>query len=233
MESTQTMATTHDPAAFDALLSDRWSCRSYLETAVPRPQIEQLLGAAQQAPSWCNSQPWQVVVTEGAATERFRSALSAHARAGTPSPDLPLPPRYAGVYQERRRDAGARLYEAMGIERSDREASARESMRNFDLFGAPHVAIVTVDAGLGPYAVLDTGLYLAHFLLAARAMGLAAIAQGALALHSSFIREYFAIPDDRLVVAGVSFGWPDTAHPVNAYRTPRADLSEVVRWASD
>ena len=50
-------------------------------------------------------------------------------------------------------------------------ASAAQTQENFALFGAPHVAILTVDATLGVYGAVDTGLYIGSFLLAAHALG--------------------------------------------------------------
>ncbi len=38
------------------------------------------------------------------------------------------------------------------------------------------------------------------------------------------------IPKERLVVCGISFGYEDTAHAANSYRTSRAPLEDVVRW---
>ncbi|MFI5621871.1 nitroreductase [Nocardioides sp. NPDC051685] len=217
------------------LVTERWSCRAYRDGSVPHDTIVQLLELAQKAPSWCNTQPWEVIVTEGEGTERFRRALIAHAsdRDSTPEPDIPIPAKYAGVHLERRRESGWQLYEAVGIARGDREASAQQALKNFELFGAPHAAIITIDTSLGAYAALDTGVYVANFLLAAHSFGLAAIPQAALALYSPFIRDYFAIADDRSVLLGISFGYPDQDHPANSYRTNRAGLEQVVRWVND
>jgi nitroreductase len=49
-------------------------------------------------------------------------------------------------------------------------------------------------------------------------------------MHSAFLHEYFSIPDDRKVLVGISFGYPDLEHPANGYRTSRASLDEVVNW---
>ena len=70
---------------FDALartLDARWTCRQFLPDQVPQPTIERLLAVAQRTPSWCNTQPWQVVVTGGTATDRFRKALLEHVESG-------------------------------------------------------------------------------------------------------------------------------------------------------
>ena len=54
-------------------------------------------------------------------------------------------------------------------------------------------------------------------------------AQAALGAYPGFIREYFKLPPDRLVVCGISFGYGDSAHPANRFRTARAPVDAVVR----
>jgi hypothetical protein len=51
-----------------------------------------------------------------------------------------------------------------------------------------------------------------------------------LARHSGMIRRHFGIADDRRVVCGISFGYPDHAHKINSYRTSRASVAETVRF---
>ena len=220
--------------SYRALLEGRFSCRGYLPTEVPQPVIEEILALAQRTASWCNSQPWKVTITRGAATERYRTALSAEAeRHPEGQSDLDWPREYRGVYLDRRRVCGFQLYDAVGVRRGDRVASARQSADNYRLFGAPHVAIVTTDEALGPYGAVDCGAFVSNFMLAARSLGVASIAQAALARHSRFVRGHFGISDDRLMVCGISFGYEDPAHPANGFRTGRAPLPEVATFLSD
>lgn len=173
----------------ERLVGQRRSCRAFQSDPVPRPIIERLLGAAQRSASWCNSQPWQVVVTSGEGTRRLREALQAAVRDGVlPRPDFAFPREYVGVYQERRRESGFQLYESLGIARGDRQAYGRQASRNFAFFDAPHVAIVTSAEALGTYGAVDCGGYVATFLLAAQALGLGAIAQAALAMQSPILK---------------------------------------------
>jgi nitroreductase len=212
------------------LLGERHSCRGFLPHAVPRETIARFLEMAQRTPSWCNSQPWQVIVTSGAATGRFRAGLMQHAATHAPSPDLDFPREYRGVYLERRRACGWQLYESVGIPRGDREASARQGMENFRLFGAPHVAIVTTDEAQGTYGAIDCGAYVSNFMLSAWSLGVASIAQAAIAGQAKFVRAHFKLAPDRQVLCGISFGFEDADHPANKYRTSRASLKEAVDW---
>ncbi len=216
--------------ALDSLLADRFSCRGYRPEPVPRATIDEILRLAQRTASWCNSQPWQVIVNGAAATERLRAALMA-APAGVPANfDIEPPADYRGVYRDRRRACGFQLYESVGIAHGDRAASARQARENFAFFGAPHVAIVTVEAVLGAYGVLDCGAYVQNFMIAARSLGVASIAQAALAARSGFLHDWFDIPSERNVVCGISSGHEDPEHPANGFRTPRAELADASRW---
>lgn len=225
-------AKTTAVSSFSQLMRERYSCRAFLPQSVPRATQLDILGLAQRTASWCNSQPWQVYITEGAATERFRVAMLEPAKAGEPGPDFDWPREYLGVYRDRRRECGLALYNSVGIERGDREASARQGRENYRLFGAPHVAIITSDEALGAYGAIDCGGYVANFLAAAANFGVATIPQAALAARPQRVRDFFGLPDDRLVVCGISFGYSDTAHPANGFRTTRAETNVVASWTS-
>ncbi|MDJ0827828.1 MAG: nitroreductase [Rhodobacter sp.] len=219
-----------DIETLDALLSRRHSCRGFRGDPVPDAVVERIVATAGKVPSWCNAQPWQVVVTRLAETDRLRTALFAEAQTGAQAPDIAFPARYAGVYQARRRDCGWALYDAVGVAKGDRAASARQMLENFRFFDAPHHALVTTEADLGAYGVLDCGAFVTAFTLAAEALGIATIPQAAVAGLSPFLRRWFDLPENRQVVCGISFGYRDDTHPANAFRTTRAGLDEVLTW---
>jgi nitroreductase len=221
---------TNRADVLDAILAERYSCRGYLPTPVPRETVEAILRAAQRTASWCNSQAWQVIVASPAATDRLREAMAAPEAAAEQSFDIAPPAEYRGVYRERRRECGFQLYDSVGIAHGDREASGRQARLNFVFFGAPQMALVTTDAALGTYGVLDCGAYVGNFMLAARARGVACIAQAAIASRSAFLHRWFDIPQDRQVVCGIAFGYEDPAHPANSFRTSRADIGQACRW---
>lgn len=214
----------------DQLMAARYSCRGFKPDQVPRNVVEAILKTAQRVPSWCNAQPWDIVITDGAETNAFRHALRAEVENGAPKPDLPFPSAYTGVYKDRRRTCGWALYEAVGVEKGDRAGSAAQMMRNFDLFDAPHCAILSSPTELGPYGALDVGGFVTAFTLAAQAQGIATIPQAAVASYSPFLHQYFNIPEDRLILCAISFGYEDPDHPANKFRTERADLGEFTTW---
>jgi nitroreductase len=215
----------------EELLNERYSVRAFLPQPVPRETIDHVLQVAQRTASWCNSQPWQVVIASGDAKERFRTLIHAEAASGAPEKtDFPFPREYRGVYLNRRRESGFQLYNTLGIPRGDKVAYAKQALENYNFFGAPHVAIVHTDEPLGIYGAIDCGAYVSNFILAAQALGLGTIPQAALARHSGLIRKHFKLADDRRVVCGISFGYADHSHKVNSYRTSRAAIADVVTF---
>ncbi|MER5348931.1 nitroreductase family protein [Kitasatospora sp. NPDC002551] len=228
MSPTSTGTDLHE--ALSRILTDRFTCRQFRPDPVPRDTIERLLHLAQRTPSWCNTQPWHVHLTEGAATEHLRTRLLEHVQRHPAAPDFPFPAQYTGIHRQRRRECGLQLYSSLGIAKGDQERTLRQLLRNFELFDAPHVAIITTEADLGVYGAVDCGLYINTFLLAAHSLGLATAPQAALASYSDFLRDHFGIPDNRRVVASISFGYPDPNHPVNAFRTTREQPENAVTW---
>ena len=234
MKETATMdQTTTDYDTLHRLLTARRSCRGYLPDEVPRETIEQVLAAAQHTASWCNTQPWNVHVVSGEAKQALSKAAvdNVIATFGQPAPsDFPFPAAYTGVYNERRKEVGWQLYEAVGVQRGDRDGSAAQMLRNFEFFGAPHVAIITTDADLGVYGAIDCGLYVDSFMLAAQSLGLGTCAQAAIAQVTPAVRTVLDLSDDRRVVCGISFGRPDPDHPTARFTSTRAPLDDVVTW---
>ena len=214
-------------------LKSRYSCRAFRSDPVPDDIITQIVTAARHVPSWCNAQPWQLTITKGEATENFRQAMLAEAAKGNPpQPDLNWPSGYSGDYAARRRTCGFQLYDAVGIEKFDRAARMAQMLRNYALFDAPHVAIVHSPVELGPYGALDSGGFVTAFTLAATALGVATIAQAAIAAYAPLVRDHLDIADDRLVLCAISFGYADQDSAINQFRTERADPTHIIDWKS-
>ena len=231
---TQHMAAEAGPdlsEAFDLILDRRFSCRAFMPDPVPERTVREILESAQKTASWCNTQSWHVyLLTDAGTVERFRSGLLDAHDNDAPNWDIAPPAEYRGIFLERRREAGWKLYDAVGVARGDRVASARQARENFRLFGAPHLAIIAYDRTHGSYGMADCGAYVANFLSAASARGVATIAQAALASRAAFIRNALKIADEEALFCGISFGWPDEEHPANSFRTQRAGLDTAVTF---
>lgn len=217
----------------ETVLNDRWSCRGFTSDPVPEATLRRIFDLAQRTPSWCNTQPWHTHLLSGEAAAQLSKVLTDAAVAGGMNTDFPIPAAYTGVYDERRRTAGYALYASLGIERSDKMARNLQMLKNWSFFGAPHVAIITTDRDLGVYGAVDCGGFVANLVNAAHDAGMASVPQAALAFYAAEVRNFLGLPDDRMVLCGVSLGYADPDHPANAFRTARAAVDDAVTFVSD
>jgi nitroreductase len=214
---------------FSEVLRARKSVRGFLKRPVERGVLEGVFAAAQRAPSWCNIQPWRVFVSAGETTERLTRGYVAAAQAGGMAPDYPWPAGYPEPYNTHRRECGMALYGAMGVTREDAVGRAAAWMRNFEAFGAPHVAVVALDKRWNQWAVLDIGCWLQSFMLACVDAGLATCPQATLGAHANVAREVFEIPDELGVLFGIAIGYEDGAVAANNCHTSRAPVDANVK----
>ncbi|GAB2979042.1 nitroreductase [Nocardioides montaniterrae] len=210
------------------ILDDRHSCRAFLPNPVPDAEIRRMFAMAQRTASWCNSQAWQVHLLSGDDAAAFAKVLTDRVVSGAQAPDIAGPAAYEGIYDERRRTCGFQLYDAVGVAREDKEGRLFQMLRNFRFFDAPHVAVITTPRALGTYGAVDCGGYVSTLLTAATSLGISTIAQAAVAMYADAVRAHLDVPEDRDVVCAVSFGYADPEAPVNAFRTERADVEDVV-----
>lgn len=212
-------------AVFEAVVRARRSVRGYLDKPVPKDVLERVFSLAQWAPSNCNIQPWKCFVASGAARDRIRDRLFETVTGGVEmNPDYDYPGKFTGEYRTRQVECAVAMYTEMGIERDDHAGRARASLRNFELFDAPHVVFVGMHKDFGTTVALDVGMYAQTLMLAMAAHGIASCAQGSMRYYPDIVREEFGVSDDIGILFGISFGYEDPDVPANRTRTTRDPL---------
>lgn len=212
-------------------LRQRRSVRGYLPDPVPQAVLDEVFGLAQLAPSNCNIQPWKVFVASGAMRDELRRRMVEHVTKGDPMlPDYEHMPNFEGIYRKRQVDCAVELYNNMGIGRDDRAGRMRASLRNFELFDAPHVVFIGMERQFGVTVAIDVGMYIQSLMLAMTAYGIGSCAQGSMRYYPQDVRDLFAEPDSTAILCGISFGYEDTSVAANRTRVGRESLSENVRF---
>jgi nitroreductase len=209
---------------------DRASRRAFRPEPIERDVLVQLFGAAQQAPSWCNIQPWHVFVTEPPATKVLSDAMVAAAKSGFPRAEVPFPLDYPSPYKERRVACGVALYQSMGIARDDKAGRYDAWLRNYGFFDAPHVAVVACDRRLGPYVYIDVGVWLGYLLTAATALGIDTCPMASVAAYPEPLRAQLPIAETDVVLFGIALGHADSDAPANRTRTTREPVEANVTF---
>ena len=85
---------------------------------------------------------------------------------------------------------------------------------------------------MGPGQWAHLGMFMQSIALAAEDKGLASCMQEAWARRHSFIRRFFAIPDELQIYCGMAIGEKDKDAPINNWRTERAAVDEIATFAS-
>jgi nitroreductase len=215
--------------AFDEVVRSRCSARAFdAGRPVPREVLNEVLTLAQRTPSNCNAQPWHVYVVTGARCAALRDKLTSLVGAGRPTGSTT--PAFEGSCRKRQVACAVELYRAMGIGRQDVAGRQAATLRNFEFFDAPHVALLYMDRKFGVEVAVDVGAYLQTLLLAFQSRSIASCAQASLRAYAEAIATELGVPEHLQLLCGVSFGYalPDAA--VNQVRQERSPIDEVVRF---
>ncbi len=224
---------TSGGAAVDAAITSRRSIRKFLSTPVSRDQIEHILAVASRAPSGTNMQPWRVIVLGGDKKADVQAALMAAYNERAPGHDAEFkyyPAEFPDPYKARRRTVGWGLYGKLGIAKGEKERMFAQQGRNYVFFDAPVGLIFTIDRVLEIGSWLDYGMFIENIMVAARGHGLDTCPQVSFARYHKVLRDQLDIPDEQVVVCGMSVGYADPAAPENELVTEREPVDGFTRF---
>ena len=210
----------------------RSQVRAFLPEPVPAETIRQVLQTATRAPSGGNLQPWHIDVLAGEPLAELKAQMRRLLAAGEreTAAYAVYPPSLPSPWRERRFDVGEAMYARLGIAREDRAARLTWFARNYDFFGAPLALFCSVDRLMGPPQWSDLGMFLQTVMLLLREQGLDSCAQECWAAFPNKVSRVLQLPAERMLFCGMSIGYADLAHPLNALESSRAPLEEFVRF---
>ena len=211
---------------------NRRSVRKFLKKDVPEELIKEVLTDSQWAPSWGNTQPWEVMVITGAPLEEFKQKNKEALFSGIkPKPEIQMPEVFPSRLKHRYVDVGKRVLKSLSIDREDLDARLKYYGDMFYLFDAPVLVLFLLRKDvLLEYAMLDVGLYLQTLLLSAHDKALGGIVLAASVNYPDILRSLFPIDADKTIVMGTALGWPDLKAQVNCFERQRASLDDTVTW---
>ena len=218
---------------FTSVIRGRRSVRAYRPDEVAEDVIREILDEARWAPSWRNTQAWNVWVLRGDALRRYKEEFRAAVEREEPA-QLDLSPtkdwpqacsaRIAGTMKSR-----AETLEAAG-QPSD-PAAALERMAN--LFGAPCLLVFGFEDCLAEaYASFDTGAFVENVCLAAYDRGLGTCIVATVIRYPDVLRRLLPGAEDKRFVVSVTLGYAQADAAANTFERSRADLDELVTWVS-
>ncbi|HMY46741.1 MAG TPA: nitroreductase [Leptospiraceae bacterium] len=224
---TQTMASTK---SLESLIEERYSCRGFLPDGIDRTEIEKMIELAERAPSWKNAQSYKIVALTGEKKEALCRDLIERARSGAePAAEIPYETGYPSSIRRRMMDLAVAFFAQLGIDRKDKEAREKQTLRNFNGFGAPVMLFAFIPAGLREWTILDLGVFFGHLTLVVRSHGYESILQAALAAWPDIVRKHTGVGAEYTLVVGMSIGKADPSEPANHFKSQRAPASEILQ----
>jgi len=210
-------------------LDARYSCRAFTAAPVTRAQIEAIVAAACRAPSWANTQPWEVFVAAGEPLERIREGYLRRAEEGAERVlEIAAPASWPEAHRARTAELMRVRFGILGVERDDADARRRLLLRNYRLFDAPAVAWLCLDRALSPWSLYDLGAFAQSLMLAAAEAGLDSIPAVMLAGWPDIVRAELGVPESLAIAIGIAIGHAEREDPLNKVRSPRRPLAEVL-----
>ena len=214
----------------DALLSRR-SCRAFRPDPVDRDTILEVLEAATHAPSWANTQPWEVYVAGGKVLERLREAyLAEYLKEVKRHPDITPPQTWPAPLKQRIDELTKSRKESMAQHGASADAIKRMGESNIRFFDAPVVLYLCMDRTLTSWGMFDLGALAQSIMLAAEERGLGSIPAVMLAAFPEHVRAELLVPDHLAIVIGIALGHTLPDHPLNKFRSARRPVEDVVTF---
>lgn len=216
--------------AVDWAITSRRSIRAFLPDPVAHEDVVSILDVARFCATGVNMQPWRVHVVTGDMKLRLSNAIA----------DIDNNPAYADTlldpyeyyprewvtpYLDRKKKVGWELYGLLGIAKGDKQRMHEQHGRNYRFFDAPVGLLFTIDRVLQQGSLLDYGMFLQSVMVAARARGLHTCPQAAFLKYHHVIAEVLGIPDEHMLVCGMSLGYADDSSVENDLITEREAVS--------
>jgi len=218
---------------YDDVVVGRRSIRGYLPKPVPQVLIKEVIELAMRAPSSLNTQPWSFHVVAGEVLDKIRAGNTERTLSGVPdSREFRSHGAYDGPHRQRQIEIAVQLFEAMGIERDDKEKRQDWVLRGFRQFDAPVSIVVTYDRSIhgGDIGPFDCGAVTNALVNAAWSRGLGCVINSQGIMQSPVVREHAGIPDEEVIMICVAMGYADDNFPANAVVSRRKSVDEAINF---
>ncbi|QGZ94828.1 nitroreductase [Terricaulis silvestris] len=210
-------------------IKTRISVRAFKPDPIPEALVREILDVARFAPSGGNLQPWKVIAVAGAE----RDAVVALARANLPGDEgerLVYPANLWEPYRTRRYKLGEDMYAKLEIPRENKGARLMHLAENFNFFGAPVGLFFVIEKAMGHGQWAHLGMFMQSVALTAIERGVQSCMQEAWARVRTPLAAHFSLRDEEMIYCGMALGYADTAKPVNALRSDRAEVDEIAEF---
>jgi nitroreductase len=209
-------------------IQSRKSIRAFKPTTITKDLLEKIIDLTIKAPSGNNLQPWEFFVVSGEERLRLsRQLLKAYKEkqiscgSGT---EKPLP----HIYRKRGLETAKNM--KLYVEKMDIEYGKFVNEGSCNFYGAPTAVFMCIDEIFPKSRLVDVGIALGYFVLAAHAMGLGTCPVGLISAYKDEVHDILNIPETKDIVISLALGYTDPSIPINEFRSQRDPLENFVTW---
>jgi nitroreductase len=211
-------------------IKSRQTIRAFKSVPVSREILQELLETAIRAPSWANTQTWELAVTGGDTHEELRGKLISKALEDAERhPDIPRPD-WPSPYRERIKQNGSSLFQLLGIAREDKEKQLDWTIQMHGFFGAPNALFIFSDKGLSQWVLFNIGLLSENIALTAMQYGLGTAMLASVCGYAEEVKTTLNIPTTKQLIIAIAIGYPDLQSQPNSFCSQREPLSSLTTW---
>lgn len=214
-------------------ITSRSVTRGYKKDALSRDLLSEILNKARNCCSAENTQPWEFAVFGGDVMEAFRrDNLQRFESGAAPASEVPYG---SDMWPEAFRGRilggdGPNMLEVLKIDPSDTEARKKLWRRGIGFWEAPNGIVLYMERNLPQLSMLDIGGMLTTITLLANDFGLGTCPTLQMVMYPDIVRRHLQISESKLIVIGISIGYPDPSDPINEFKTFRLPLEQMVSW---
>ena len=206
--------------SFLEVVKSRHSVRSYKSDPISDDLIKSIMEIASTAPSWCNSQPWKVIVATGESLKAIKSEYLTLSKSCTdPKPD---------ILRLHRSHLSKESAQCMCCFYSlDPLKNCEFNSHQPSLFNAPAILYFTLPKVHSEYSVFDIGEFCMTVMLAAKAHGLDTVPAASTITYCDVLHRILSVPEDDSFIIGIAIGYASDAK-INSFVPPRMKVDEFL-----
>lgn len=208
-------------------IQKRHSVRHFTDQKIDSKQLKEMIGIAQKAPSWVNSQPQKVYVAQGETLEAIRKQQQELAITGAKT-NSDIPPMSRKRWSEQAQKNMAEWSRGIPTVLRDNWQETLGEEAN-QLYNAQAVVYLTLPKGYTPWSLFDLGAFSQNILLVTTEQGIGSIVAYNFVKYPQILREELNIPSDEEIIVGIGLGFEDEQAQVNRITSKRMDTESILK----
>lgn len=198
----------------------------HIDRPVPIDVLTKCLSMAQYTSSNNNLQPWRITICTGRTLSQLRNSLVSAFESQIPLHKPEISEQFMHLQQNNRRPG-------FHITHDDTEAHSKAITESLRSYGAPCLAIASIEKTSDAADIVSVGMYLQTLIILLSEQGLDIIPQASIAGYPELVRRELEISEGTTILCGLAIGYPDKASSLNASRKmPRSPWQDNVKFLS-